>query len=87
MVTKLSGLQAPGQLFTRDALRPVFDLALELFGPRRLMYGGDWPLTVRYGGHHAAWSVYAELIGTLTPGEQEWLWWRTASHTYRLPEA
>ena len=50
------------------------------------MYGGDWPLTVPYGGYRAAWSVYAELIGTLTPEEQEWLWWRTASRTYRLPE-
>ena len=85
-VAKLSGLQAPGQPLTAAALRPVFDLALELFGPRRLMYGGDWPLTVPYGGYRAAWSVYAELIGTLTPEEQEWLWWRTASRTYRLPE-
>jgi L-fuconolactonase len=85
-VAKLSGLQAPGQPFTTAALRPVFDLALELFGPRRLMYGGDWPLTVPFGGYRAAWSVYAELISTLPPDDQEWLWWRTASHTYRLPE-
>ena len=49
------------------------------------MYGGDW-LTVPYGGYRAAWSVYADLIGTLTPEEQEWLWRRTASHTYRLPK-
>ena len=84
-VAKLSGLQAPGQPFTAAALRPVFDLALELFGPRRLMYGGDWPLTVPHGGYRAAWSVYAELIGTLTPQKQSWLWERTASRTYRLP--
>ena len=81
-VAKLSGLQAPGQPFTASALRPVFELALELFGPRRLMYGDDWPLTVPYGGYGAAWSVYAELIGTLTPEEQDWLWRRTARGTY-----
>ena len=80
-VAKLSGLQAPGQPFTASALRPVFELALELFGPRRLMYGDDWPLTVPYGGYGAAWSVYAELIGTLTPEEQEWLWLRKARGT------
>ena len=34
------------------------------------MYGGDWPLTVPYGGYRAAWSVYADLIGTLTPGSR-----------------
>jgi L-fuconolactonase len=49
------------------------------------MYGGDWPLTVLYGGYRAAWSVYAELIGTLTPEEQDWLWSQTARRTYRLP--
>jgi L-fuconolactonase len=86
-VAKLSGLQAPGQRFTAAALRPVFDLALELFGPRRLMFGGDWPLTVPYGGYEAAWSVYAELIGTLTSEEQDWLWSRTAKRTYGLQPA
>lgn len=44
-VAKLSGLSTSGQGYAAAAdLRRAVDLALELFGPQRLMFGSDWPI-------------------------------------------
>lgn len=89
VVAKLSGLQRPGQPFTVDALRPVWEVALETFGPGRLMYGGDWPMTVPDGGYVAHWRVVRALVGELAQAEQVHLLSGTAASVYRLrtPEA
>ncbi|MFI8890339.1 amidohydrolase family protein [Streptomyces paradoxus] len=54
-VAKLSGLVTEADLasWTVEDLRPYADVALEAFGPGRLMYGSDWPVStlgVTYGG-------------------------------------
>ncbi|PXY24490.1 amidohydrolase family protein [Prauserella flavalba] len=85
-VGKVSGLQVPGEPLTVAALRPVVDTALECFGPRRLMYGGDWPMTVPFGGYQPTWRVLAELIGELAPDERASVTHGTASAVYGVPE-
>jgi len=84
VVAKVSGLQRPGQPFSAAALRPVWDLALEAFGPDRLMYGGDWPMTVPDGGYQPHWQVLAGLVDDLAPDERTALLAGTAARTYRL---
>lgn len=83
-VAKLSGLHTPGGPHSPDVLGPVWDTALDLFGPTRLMYGGDWPMTVPVGGYAAAWQTDAELLGSLSPSEQEQIGHRTAERVYAL---
>ncbi|MFJ6080505.1 amidohydrolase family protein [Streptomyces sp. NPDC092369] len=48
VVAKLSGLvtEADPQTWTVDDLRPSVDIALDAFGPDRLMFGSDWPVSV-----------------------------------------
>ncbi|MCT9140802.1 amidohydrolase family protein [Streptomyces violarus] len=53
-VGKLSGLVTEADLasWTVEDLRPYAEMALEAFGPDRLMYGSDWPvctLATSYG--------------------------------------
>ncbi|MGI8563097.1 MAG: amidohydrolase family protein [Candidatus Dormibacter sp.] len=86
-VGKFSGMRVPGTPFTAAALRPTWETALELFEPSRLMYGGDWPMTVPAGGYGPTWRVMAELIGELSAGEQSLLMGGTAVATYRLGRA
>jgi L-fucono-1,5-lactonase len=81
---KVSGLQVPGRPFTADAVRPAWDTALELFGPRRLMWGSDWPLTVLVGGYQQAWEVMSSLVAELSPDEQAQLKSSTAASVYKL---
>jgi L-fuconolactonase len=83
-VAKVSGLRRAGQPYAADALRPVWETALELFGPERLMYGSDWPMTVPDGGYGPTYEVLAELIGELSPDEQRFVMGDTARRVYRL---
>lgn len=86
-VAKVSGLQVVGRPFTAASVRPAWDAALELFGPARLMYGGDWPMTVALGGYQPVWRVVFELVGELSDDEQRMLLGGTAREVYRLERA
>jgi L-fucono-1,5-lactonase len=83
-VAKVSGLQVPGTPFTVEAVRPGWEAALELFGPDRLMWGSDWPMTLLTAGYAATWEVMAALIGELAPAEQRLLLSGTATRVYDL---
>jgi L-fuconolactonase len=81
---KVSGLQVPGRPFTVAEVRPAWDVALELFGPERLMWGSDWPPTVLVGGYRHAWEVMSSLVAELTPDEQALILSGTATAVYGL---
>jgi L-fuconolactonase len=50
VVCKLSGLPAEAQgAWTAAQLRPFLDVALDAFGPGRLLFGSDWPVSGPYG--------------------------------------
>jgi L-fuconolactonase len=85
-VAKVSGLQVPGRPFTAAEVRPAWEVALELFGPERLMWGSDWPLTVLVGGYGHAWGVMSSLVAELSADEQEQILSGTAMSVYRLDQ-
>ncbi|WP_214406816.1 amidohydrolase family protein [Pseudonocardia lacus] len=85
-VAKFSGLQVPGRPFTVDGVRPAWDAALELFGPDRLMWGSDWPMTLLTTGYAGTWAVMSTLVGELSADEQAQLLSGTADRVYRLPD-
>ncbi|OQA45344.1 MAG: Amidohydrolase [Chloroflexi bacterium ADurb.Bin325] len=61
---KISGLgTASGMPETWAAgdVRPYIDHVLEVFGPQRCMFGGDWPVSILAGGYVKAWTVYREI--------------------------
>jgi L-fuconolactonase len=84
-VAKVSGLQVPGEPFTVERLRPAWDAALELFGPDRLMWGSDWPMTLLTAGYAGTWEVMSALVEELAPNEQAKILVETATRVYRLP--
>ena len=87
---KVSGLYGtvggPGA-WTTDGIRPFFDRALEVFGPDRLMYGGDWPVSIAAGGYDRVWAALSELIGELAPDERAAILSDTAYAFYRLDDS
>jgi L-fuconolactonase len=65
-------------------LRPYYETVLAAFGPGRLMFGSDWPvstLAATYGQVHA---LYRELTQRLSPAEQQAIFAATATRVYRL---
>ncbi len=79
---KVSGLHLPGVPYTAEALRPAWDTALEVFGPQRLMFGGDWPMSTQDDTYRRTVSVLADLIGRLDDGDAQDVWSATAKRTY-----
>ena len=89
-VAKVSGLHLPGLEYTPEALRPLWEEALEDFGPDRLMIGMDWPVSTLGAPYRRTVQVLLELADDLdTAGRQEFLE-GTAIRTYglkHLPES
>lgn len=83
---KLSGLatEADYQSWTPEQLKPYIETVLSAFGPRRTMFGSDWPvclLAVRY----KQWlDIVADAISSISASEQDWVWAGTATEAYRL---
>jgi L-fuconolactonase len=86
-VAKVSGLYAargPLDAWTVDQVRPFVDDALELFGPGRLLYGGDWPISQLAGGYERTWSAATEWLAGLDAADREAVMGGTALRVYRL---
>jgi L-fuconolactonase len=86
---KLSGMltEADWERWTIDDLRPYVDVVLEVFGPGRLMFGSDWPVSLLAADYQRVVDATRELLGELTPDEQAGVFGRNATRFYALPPA
>lgn len=83
---KLSGLvtEADWRDWTPVRLAPYLETALEAFGPRRLMFGSDWPLCLLASGYGTWHALVTASIGHLGAGERAWILGGTAAEAYRI---
>jgi L-fuconolactonase len=87
---KLSGLYSTTDdvgAWSTDAIRPAVERAVEVFGARRLMYGGDWPISVLAGGYTRVWQGLSPLIHELPAADRERVLGGTAAEFYGLDPA
>jgi L-fuconolactonase len=66
-------------------LRPYYQTVLAAFGPDRLMFGSDWPVSTLAAPYGQVCDLYQELTALLSPAEQDAIFDRTARQAYRLP--
>lgn len=85
MHCKLSGLATEaGSGWTAATLRPYAETVLELFGPRRVIWGSDWPV-LQLAGDYAGWVRACEqLLAPLDAGDRDAVWAGNAERFYRL---
>lgn len=88
---KLSGLVTEADwrngLQPRDRLNIVrcLDAALSVFGPRRLLYGSDWPVCLLAGAYGDVRGLVRDWArDRLAPDERAALWGGTAAACYGL---
>jgi L-fuconolactonase len=83
---KLSGMvtEADYHAWTPAQLRPYFETALEAFGPRRLMFGSDWPVCLVACGYRRWLDVMRDFLAELSPTEQSDILGGTAARAYAL---
>jgi L-fuconolactonase len=68
-------------------LRPYYEMALAGFGPQRLMFGSDWPVSTMMIGYDGVHAVARALTAELSPEEKAAIFHDTAQRTYRLQPA
>ena len=83
---KVSGMvtEADWQTWKPADLAPYVDVALETFGPRRLLIGSDWPVCLLAGSYGEVLDAARVLTQGLAPDERAAVFGRTAIGVYGL---
>jgi L-fuconolactonase len=81
---KLSGLVTEAQVrgWKQSDFAPYLEVALEAFGPRRLMIGSDWPVCLAGGSYAQTTGIVRDFIARLTETEQSEVLGGTCTRTY-----
>jgi L-fuconolactonase len=82
----ISGLvsQAAWHTWSIDDLRHPVELAVDAFGPERLMIGSDWPICLMTGTYSDAIDTVRFLLADLSSLDQTAILGGTAARVYRL---
>jgi len=70
--------------WTDDMCRRPIDVAVETFGPDRLMYGSDWPVVELVGGSARWQRSVARILADTSPSERRSIYGATAARVYGL---
>jgi L-fuconolactonase len=83
---KLSGLvtEADWQRWQPKDLAPYVTYALEVFGPNRVLFGGDWPVVTLASSYRRWVETLDALTAQHSAGDRRRLWSDNARHWYRL---
>ena len=83
---KLSGLvtEARWDAWGAEDLASAVEDALAWFGPRRLLFGTDWPVCTLAASHAEVVTAYRETIAHLAPDDRAQVMGGTAARVYGL---
>jgi L-fuconolactonase len=83
---KLSGLvtEANWTSWTTEDLRPYVERALEFFGPKRMMFGSDWPVCLLASSYERVLESFQLLLADFTDEELNRIFGGNAISFYRL---
>jgi L-fuconolactonase len=81
---KLSGLvtEVRDAEWNTELLQPYFDTVLEAFGPKRLLFGSDWPVCLLRSEYDQWLRVVTDMITPLTASEQAAIMGENAARIY-----
>ena len=84
---KLSGLvtEASWTTWTPTDLQPYVDHLIGAFGPRRLMFGSDWPVCELAASYDRVLAAAQHGLAALTSEERRDIFSSNALHAYKLP--
>jgi L-fuconolactonase len=84
---KLSGLvtEADWQRWQPEDLAPYITHALEVFGPNRVLFGGDWPVVTLASSYRRWVETLDALTAKHSADDRRRLWSDNARRWYRLP--
>ena len=86
---KLSGMitEADHNDWNPVDLAPYIDVALDTFGPYRLMYGSDWPVCTLAGSYSQVYDALSPALGELAEEARAGILGANAKGFYSLPDS
>jgi L-fuconolactonase len=86
---KISGLatEADHHAWTIPQLLPYIETVLEAFGPKRCMFGSDWPVCLVAIPYQEWVDLVNAVVDNFSETEQAQFWSGTAQEAYALPDA
>ena len=86
VAAKLSGLvtEANWTGWTAADIQPYVDVALDVFGPARILFGSDWPVCLLAAPYAGVLEAARTLTGRLSPAERWAIFGGTAEEVYSL---
>jgi len=86
VVCKVSGIvvTARPEHWSANDLAPIINHTLEVFGPQRVMFGGDWPVCTKTATFKQWFRALAEIVANRRASEQRLLFHDNAERFYRL---
>lgn len=87
VLCKLSGMvtEADWQGWKRADFTPYLEVALETFGPKRLMIGSDWPVCTLAAEYADVVGIVTDFLAPLVEAEREAILGGNATRFYSLP--
>ncbi len=86
VVVKISGVIAnatPGH-WSADNLAPIINHTLDVFGPDRVMFGGDWPVCTLGASYRQWFDALRSIVSNRPQSQQRSLFHDNAVRHYRL---
>jgi L-fuconolactonase len=85
---KVSGLitEATPGAWTPDELKPAIQVGIDLFGFDRLMYGGDWPVSLLASSYQEVVDATRGVLSGVGERDLNKFWSGNATRFYRLNE-
>ena len=89
VAAKISGLNTmlPTGNWEADDLRDAVAVAVDAFGPERLVCGSDWPVALLNGDYEKVWRETVRVVNDIAPDDAERLLAGNALRLYRLDAA
>jgi L-fuconolactonase len=83
---KVSGMvtEAKWDAWSPETLKPYLDVAVEAFGPARLMAGSDWPVCLVASGYAQWWGLLEEYFAGFSETEKAAVFGGNAVEVYGL---
>jgi L-fucono-1,5-lactonase len=83
---KLSGLLTEGdwQHWSEHQLTAYWEVILHAFGPRRIMFGSDWPVCLLAASYRSWYELCRRFTSALSEEDQARIFGGTAIEAYRL---
>ena len=85
VICKISGIVAGvPEKWSAEDLSPIVNHCLDVFGPDRVVFGGDWPVCLR-GASYRQWVLaLREIVASRPLADQRKLWHDNAVRFYGL---